>query len=59
VQVLAATVALAHDLGLRVTVEGVETPAQHTLMRELGVDLAQGWHYGVPADAESTAKLFR
>jgi diguanylate cyclase (GGDEF)-like protein len=59
VQVLASTVTLAHGLGLRVTVEGVETPAQHTLMRELGVDLAQGWHYGVPDDADSTAKLFR
>ena len=25
----------------------------------LGVVLAQCWHYGVPDDAESTARLFR
>jgi diguanylate cyclase (GGDEF)-like protein len=59
VQVLAATVDLAHDLGLAVTVEGVETPAQDRLMRDLSVDLAQGWHYGRPADAEEATKLFR
>jgi EAL domain-containing protein (putative c-di-GMP-specific phosphodiesterase class I) len=59
VQVLAATVDLAHDLGLAVTVEGVETPQQHALMRALSVDLGQGWHYGHPADADRTTQLFR
>jgi diguanylate cyclase (GGDEF)-like protein len=59
VQVLAATVNLAHDLGLRVTVEGVETEGQHRLVDGLGVDLAQGWFYGRPAAASTTTKLLQ
>jgi EAL domain-containing protein (putative c-di-GMP-specific phosphodiesterase class I) len=59
VRVLAWTVDLAHDLGLQVTVEGVETAGQHDLVEALGVDLAQGWHHGRPADAEATTRLLR
>jgi EAL domain-containing protein (putative c-di-GMP-specific phosphodiesterase class I) len=33
---------LAHSLGLLVVAEGIETPAQLDLVRELGADLAQG-----------------
>jgi diguanylate cyclase len=57
VQILAATVNLAHDLGLNVTVEGVDTRHQHELICDVGVDLAQGWHYGHPAPAPTTTKL--
>ncbi|MDT0381576.1 EAL domain-containing protein [Streptomyces sp. DSM 42041] len=45
-------VSLAHALGLRVTVEGVETEAQAAQLRELGCDTAQGWYYARPAPAE-------
>ena len=40
-----AVVTLAHDLGLSVVAEGVETPDQLELARELGFSLIQGWHY--------------
>jgi EAL domain-containing protein (putative c-di-GMP-specific phosphodiesterase class I) len=33
---------LAHSLGLLVVAEGIETPAQLDIVRELGADLAQG-----------------
>jgi diguanylate cyclase (GGDEF)-like protein len=59
VRVLAGTVDLAHDLGLQVTVEGVETAGQHRLVEDLGVDLAQGWHHGRPAAADATTRLLR
>lgn len=42
-------VSLAHALGLRVTVEGVETEAQAQQLRELGCDTAQGWYYARPS----------
>lgn len=42
---------LAHDLGLVVVAEGVETADQADQLRELGVDLAQGYHFGRPARA--------
>jgi EAL domain-containing protein (putative c-di-GMP-specific phosphodiesterase class I) len=34
---------MAHKLGLRVVAEGVETPAQRALLREVGCDYAQGF----------------
>lgn len=38
----------AHDLGLRVVAEGVETQAQHDFLRDIGCDRAQGYFYGRP-----------
>ncbi|MCF6525369.1 EAL domain-containing protein [Streptomyces sp. JJ36] len=49
-------VSLAHALGLRVTVEGVETEAQAAQLRELGCDTAQGWYYARPAPAEDLTR---
>jgi diguanylate cyclase (GGDEF)-like protein/PAS domain S-box-containing protein len=42
-------VSLAHTLGLKVTVEGVETAADAERLLAMGCDFAQGWHYGRPA----------
>jgi len=41
--------ALAHDLGLIAVAEGVENADQVAHLRELGVDLAQGFHFGRPS----------
>jgi diguanylate cyclase (GGDEF)-like protein/PAS domain S-box-containing protein len=38
-----AIVVMAHRLGLRVTVEGVETAGQYALMRQMACDYAQGY----------------
>jgi len=46
---LDAFVAAAHEVGALALVEGVETPAHAALIRESGVDLAQGHLYGRPA----------
>ncbi|GAB3253862.1 hypothetical protein GCM10027456_29480 [Kineosporia babensis] len=46
--VLASTIALAHRLGMQVTVEGVETAADQELVTSLGADHAQGSFYSVP-----------
>jgi len=43
--IIRAIVPLAHTLGMRVVAEGVESQAQCDLLRELGVDLVQGWHF--------------
>jgi len=42
---------LAHlrSRGVQVVAEGIETEAQHALMRDLGCDYGQGWLYGRPA----------
>jgi chemotaxis family two-component system sensor kinase Cph1 len=41
-------IGLARGLGMTCVAEGVETAAQMSLLRELGCDLAQGYHLGRP-----------
>ena len=41
--IVQSTVELAHNLGLRVVAEGVETKAIWTALAELGCDYAQGY----------------
>jgi EAL domain-containing protein (putative c-di-GMP-specific phosphodiesterase class I) len=48
-KILTTLVDLAHTLGLTVTAEGVETPAQDTQVRVIGCDIGQGWWYARPA----------
>ncbi len=43
-------VTMAHELGLVVTAEGVETEQQAALLDGVGVDLQQGFHFGLPVD---------
>jgi diguanylate cyclase (GGDEF)-like protein/PAS domain S-box-containing protein len=46
-----ATIAMAHSLGLLVVAEGVQIRAQLTLLDELGCDLAQGYYVSKPISA--------
>jgi diguanylate cyclase (GGDEF)-like protein len=57
VRVFAAIIDLAHELGMQVTVEGVETAGHHELVRSLGADLAQGMHYAAPDTAVAISTL--
>ncbi|MCX8087160.1 MAG: EAL domain-containing protein [Rhodocyclaceae bacterium] len=51
-----ATIALAHELGLEVVAEGIETPAQERFLIERhGCDLLQGFLYGKPMPAAALA----
>ena len=46
-----AVVAVSRALGLGVTAEGIETPAQHEVLRRLGVGHGQGWLWAKAAAA--------
>jgi EAL domain-containing protein (putative c-di-GMP-specific phosphodiesterase class I) len=42
---------LGHNLGMTVVAEGVEGLAHADALRELGCDIAQGYHYARPMPA--------
>ncbi|GGR03208.1 EAL domain-containing protein [Deinococcus ruber] len=46
--IIRAIVQLGSTLGLEVVAEGVETPEQHALLKQLGVPLLQGYLFGRP-----------
>ena len=58
-EIVRAITSLAHTMGLSVTAEGVETPAQLEILNAMGCELAQGYFLGRPATAAAlTSELF-
>jgi diguanylate cyclase (GGDEF)-like protein/PAS domain S-box-containing protein len=51
--IVAATIDMAHALGMIVAAEGVETEEQRVRLQELGCDRAQGYHLGTPVEVAS------
>jgi diguanylate cyclase (GGDEF)-like protein len=58
-RIVAALVDLAHALGLTVTAEGIETPAQFGRFRAAGCDTGQGSLISLPGPAEQIDALLR
>ena len=58
-EIVRIIIMLAHNLGLKVVGEGVETPEQARQLRELGCELAQGFFFARPAAAEAITELLR
>jgi diguanylate cyclase (GGDEF)-like protein/PAS domain S-box-containing protein len=48
---------LAHTLGMEVIAEGVESEAQATLLKEMGCDMAQGFHFWSPLPPEAATRF--
>ncbi len=57
--IVASTAALGRALGLRVVAEGVESAAAASVLRAIGCDLAQGFHYSPPVPADQIPALVR
>ena len=55
-KIVAALIALAHNLKLTVTAEGVESRGQRDRLRALGCDTAQGWLFAPAGPPERVTK---
>ena len=51
--IVRAVIDMAHAIGARVVAEGVESGEVGRMLRELGCDEAQGYHFARPAPAET------
>jgi EAL domain-containing protein (putative c-di-GMP-specific phosphodiesterase class I) len=58
-QLAATIVFMAQQLGLHVVAEGVETRTQYRVLRELGVQDAQGYHFSRPLSADRAVRFLR
>ncbi len=56
-EIVAAILAMARSLGLKVIAEGVENKEQAEFLKSYGCDAVQGYHYGRPQAAEDFQRL--
>jgi EAL domain-containing protein (putative c-di-GMP-specific phosphodiesterase class I) len=57
--VVRAAIGLAHELGIEVIAEGVETEAQVEFLLDAGCQQAQGYYFSRPVNAELATELLR
>jgi diguanylate cyclase (GGDEF)-like protein/PAS domain S-box-containing protein len=50
---------LAHIMGMEVVAEGVKIEEQETLLKEMGCDLAQGYHFSKPLPPEAASEFLK
>jgi len=55
--IVATIILLGQSLGMRVIAEGIETKSQARLLRGLGCDIGQGFHFGAPQPPEELTGL--
>ncbi|MFI5182450.1 MAG: EAL domain-containing protein [Thermoanaerobaculia bacterium] len=55
--IVAGILSIAHNLGVKVVAEGVETQDQASLLAELGCDEVQGFFFGAPVPESLVEKL--
>lgn len=57
--VIRAVVALARSLNMKVTVEGIETAKELSLIAELGCDFGQGYLFSKPVEPDAVITILR
>jgi len=51
-------ISMAHNLGLKLVAEGVETAEQRDRLAELGCEVGQGYLFGRPVPADEFAQMY-
>lgn len=59
IAIVRSTIDLAHNLGLNVVAEGIETAAIYELLNNYGCDMAQGFHLSHPLPVEEVEPLLK
>jgi diguanylate cyclase (GGDEF)-like protein/PAS domain S-box-containing protein len=59
VVIVKATIGLAHELGIAVIAEGVETRAEFELLKKWGCGEIQGYYFAKPLAPDAVARLLR
>jgi diguanylate cyclase (GGDEF)-like protein/PAS domain S-box-containing protein len=57
IEIIRTIVDLAHNLGMDIIAEGVETAAQLAQLKAIGCEYAQGYYFGKPTDGETAWSL--
>ena len=50
--IVRSTIKMAHELGMQVVAEGIETERDERYLQSLGCDYGQGYHYAMPLTVE-------
>jgi EAL domain-containing protein (putative c-di-GMP-specific phosphodiesterase class I) len=58
-QIVRTIVELARVMGMDVVAEGIETPEQYRLLREMGCRYGQGFLFARPMTADAVTQLLR
>ena len=56
-EIVGTIIQLAHNLGMKVTAEGVETAAQSKQLHALGCEYGQGYYFSKPVDGATAQSL--
>ncbi|MGY1831586.1 EAL domain-containing protein [Geodermatophilus sp. SYSU D01180] len=56
-KLVGSLVTFGHSCGVTVVAEGIETAEEAARLRDLGVDLGQGWYYGRPGPPEALSPV--
>ncbi len=57
--IVTATISMAHDLGMKVIAEGVETNDQFAFLTQKGCDLYQGYYFSKPLPSSEIVDMFK
>jgi diguanylate cyclase (GGDEF)-like protein len=57
IEIVKATISLAHSLNIMVVAEGIETEQQYQLLKSHGCDFGQGYHIAKPLSSEDAVRF--
>jgi EAL domain-containing protein (putative c-di-GMP-specific phosphodiesterase class I) len=56
-EISSTIIAMAHNLGMQVIAEGIETPMHLHFLKEMGCEFGQGFYFSKPVDELSAEKM--